>query len=173
MWVMMMKMTQEQWNELRYPVEVQQLADDEGGGWMAWIPLLGQGLFLAEGDTAAEALEELETLRRSLYRTVVDSGQPIRLPDDVTARPAASGKWLMRTSPRFHQSLKEEAEREGVSFNSYCEMLLLRGQMMGSAESAMLGLADKIASQATEQPRLAIGEVDLAKHPNLTRARRV
>jgi len=121
-------MTQNEWKALRYPVTVRQLSEAEGGGWLATIPLLGQAAFTADGATAAEALEELETLRHDLYDDVIASGQPIPLPEDAAEEKALpSGKWLLRTSPRFHAELQEAAAASGLSFNAYCNHVLERG----------------------------------------------
>ena len=138
------KMTQTEWNALRYPIELQQLSKEEGDGWMAWIPALGRGLFMVDANTPAEAIEELEQLRKSLYDTVIRSGQPVPLPSDITDEPQASGKWLQRASRRLHAELRAAAEKDGVSFNTYCESAMLRGHMMLSAADAMDNLASGI-----------------------------
>ena len=77
--------TREDWNALCYPTLVQRAFDEEEGGFYAWIPLLGRGLFMADGETAAEALDNLEELRRENYDLVIESGRPIPLPDEEEA----------------------------------------------------------------------------------------
>lgn len=120
--------SQHEWNALRYPVTLRQLSEEEGGGWLATIPLLGQAGFTADSATATEALEELEILRRDLYDEVIASGQPIPLPEDAAEeKPLPSGKWLLRTAPRFHAELQEAAAASGLSFNAYCNHVLERG----------------------------------------------
>lgn len=74
--------TRADWNDLRYPTLVQRASDEQGGCFYAWIPLLGRGLFMADGETAAEALDILEELRLENYELVVESGRPIPLPED-------------------------------------------------------------------------------------------
>lgn len=134
----MMKMiTKRQWNALRYPIALRQLSTVEGGGWLATIPMLGEGAFMADGETPAEAIEALENLRRDLYEMVVESGQPIPLPTDVTAEAKLpSGKWIMRTPPRLHAELQEAAKAQGLSLNAYCIHCLERGHAAQSMESA-------------------------------------
>ncbi len=138
------KITREEWDALRYPIELQELSAEEGGGWMAWIPLLGRGLFMVDSETAAEAIAELEELRRANYDLIVKSGRPIPHPDDVTDEPQASGKWLQRASRRLHAEMRIAAERDGVSFNTYCESAMLRGHVQVAAEQAMNNLAEGI-----------------------------
>lgn len=137
------KLTREAWNALRYPIEVRALSEAEGGGWLAHIPLLGKGLFMAHGETAAEAIERLEAQRRDLYDTVVASGAPIPLPTE-DEEPPASGKWLQRASPSLHAELRRAAEQEGVSFNSLCEGLLIKALYLRSAEDAFGRMAEGI-----------------------------
>ena len=82
--------TREDWNALCYPTGVQRANDEELGGFYAWIPLLGRGLFMADGETTAEALDNLEELRRENYDLVVGSGRPIPLPEEDTLIPSPS-----------------------------------------------------------------------------------
>lgn len=144
--------SQEQWNALRYPVSLHQLSEEEGGGWLATIPLLGQAAFTADGETAAEALEELETLRRKLYEEVIASGQPIPLPHDTNdEKLLPSGKWLLRTSPRFHAELQEAATASGLSFNAYCNHVLERGHATLSMHRAAQEVLRSVANGTSRQ----------------------
>ena len=120
--------SQQDWAALRYPISLRRLSEEEGGGWLATIPLLGQAAFAADGETAEQALQELESLRRELYEDVITSGQPIPMPQDVTAeKKLPSGKWIMRTSPHLHAEMQEAAKTSGLSFNAYCNHVLERG----------------------------------------------
>lgn len=141
--------TKKEWKELRYPIQLSALSKEEGGGWVAHIPLLGKGLFMADGDTPGEAVENLEALRLEMYETIVASGQPIPLPDDDEG-PKSSGRWLQRSSPSLHTELRKAAEQEGVSFNSFCEELLTRGLMQQSAEQAMYILAQSVLDKVRQ-----------------------
>lgn len=67
---------------LRYPVLVQELAPEEGGGYMATIPLLGSSTFVADGETAADAIAALDRLRRHLIPILVAKGVKLAEPDD-------------------------------------------------------------------------------------------
>ena len=83
-----MVISREEWAKLRYRFELQEQSELEGGGWMAWIPLLGKGMFMIEGDTAGEAIENLEKHRVEMYDMVVDKvatlGCTILMPKDLT-----------------------------------------------------------------------------------------
>jgi len=145
--------SKQDWDALRYPISLRQLSEEEGGGWLATIPMLGQAAFAADGETAEEALQELEALRRDLYADVVASGQPIPMPQDVTEeRKLPSGKWIMRTSPHFHAEMQKAARVSGLSFNAYCNHVLERGHatlsMHRAAQEMVHVLAERMASQA-------------------------
>lgn len=129
--------TKEVWDSLRYPVSLRQMPEDEGGYWMAGIPLLGEGLFIADGETPQEALNALEDRRRRFYDRIVASGKPIPLPSKaVETVEMPSGKWLQRTSPSFHAELKEAARKNNLSLNEYCNQCLQRGHAVQSMYSA-------------------------------------
>ncbi len=51
---------------LSYPVEVRQLPEEYGGGYIACVPYLGRWTFQADGETPQEAIDRLQELYRSL-----------------------------------------------------------------------------------------------------------
>ena len=153
--------SQQDWETLRYPVTLRQLSEEEGGGWLAAIPLLGEGAFTADGETAPEALESLESLRRDLYEDVIASGQSIPMPQDVTdERSLPSGRWIMRTSPQFHAEMQEAAKAAGLSLNAYCNHALERGHAVSSmhraAEDVLRSVAVAAVSRAPQPSPAAV-----------------
>ena len=129
--------SRQEWESLRYPATLRQLSEEEGGGWLATIPLLGEAAFAADGDTAPEALENLEALRRELYEDVIAAGQPIPVPQDVTEEKSLpSGRWIIRTSPQLHAEMQEAAKAAGLSLNAYCNHVLERGHAVASMHRA-------------------------------------
>ena len=135
---MMNALSRDEWDALRYPLTLRELSHEEGGGWLTTIPMLGEAGFAADGETPEEAVALLEQLRRDLYETVINSGQTIALPCDVTDEvKMPSGKWMMRTLPKFHAELQEAAKASGVSFNAYCNYCLQRGHAVNSVAEAV------------------------------------
>lgn len=119
------------WAQLRYPITLQALAEEEGGGWLATIPMLGEGALMADGGTADEAVQRLESLRIDLYDQILGSGQPIPRPVDATDNPILpSGKWVIRTDPHLHAELQQAARDRGLSLNAYSNQCLNRGHMV-------------------------------------------
>lgn len=52
---------------LPYETTIRPLLPEEGGGWIAFIPLLGEKTFVATGETAQEAMESLRELKEILF----------------------------------------------------------------------------------------------------------
>ena len=175
-------LTRQQWDDLRYPVNLQGLTEEEGGGWFVTIPLLGEATCAADGETVEEALANLEEYRRSLYEIVVASRHPIPLPSAATEKEAKpAGKWLMRASTELHAKLQKAAVEAGVSFNTYCVECLSRGHDAHAAENAVAqGLAtlkkdlirevgDKLRREVRDEMRIAAQ--DIADELSYERAR--
>lgn len=148
--------TREQWNALRYPVLIE--PDEAHEGFYAWIPALGRGAFMADGDTVQEALDALEELRREQYDLIVASGRPIPRPDADDEEPIASGKFLLRTTPRFHAELRTGAEGQGVSLNEYANHCLMIGHAHGQIASVAAACLSAMRSEAARIRLTALKE---------------
>lgn len=103
------------------------LIPDPSGGFTATIHELPG--CIAEGDTADEALSNLESAAQSWMESAKSNGYPITPPIDYEG---ASGKIALRISKRIHQLAAERAEMEGISLN----------QFIGNALSSYLGQQD-------------------------------
>jgi antitoxin HicB len=113
---------------LRYPVQVRELAPEEGGGYLASIPLLGSRTFNAVGDTASEALEALEALREHLIPTLIEQGVHLAEPDDDSINiEEFSGNLVLRVPKSLHADLTRQARIEGTSINKLGTQLLSEG----------------------------------------------
>jgi predicted RNase H-like HicB family nuclease len=100
---------------------------DPSGGFTATIHELPG--CIAEGDTAEEALEQLESVAHSWMESATANGYPITPPIDYEG---ASGKIALRISRRLHQLAAERAALEGTSLN----------QFIGNAVASYLGQQD-------------------------------
>lgn len=106
---------------------VRRLMPDPSGGFTATIHELPG--CIAEGDTAEQALEQLESVAHSWMASATANGYPITPPIDYEG---ASGKIALRISRRLHQLAAERAALEGVSLN----------QFIGNALASYLGQQD-------------------------------
>lgn len=108
-----------------YPVVLQRLSEEEGGGYRASIPQLGNKTFVAAGDTAQEALDNLEAVRQALIPELVAEGEelPDAIPDTKDIE-AYSGNLVLRIPKGLHAWLAQEARRNGCSINKLVTQLL-------------------------------------------------
>jgi antitoxin HicB len=100
----------------KYPVT---LYPDDEGGFVAEIKDLPG--CITQGDSADEALAEIEDARLSWIKVSYEHNDPIPLP---STEMKYSGKTLVRMPRSLHQKLAEVSDREGVSLNQYIVSLL-------------------------------------------------
>ena len=72
-----MEHTLEYYLKVPYPIEVAEISEEDGGGILASIPVLGKYAFLGDGKTVEEALNNLEDMKRILFQRYLDQGVPI------------------------------------------------------------------------------------------------
>jgi len=108
---------------LNYPVEIVKIPSDEGGGYMATIPLLGRNVFVGDGETIEEALKNLEFVKEEWFKTYLERGHEIPLPEEVGERDY-SGKFIIRVSPALHRQLAKTARKSNQSLNQYLVQIL-------------------------------------------------
>jgi antitoxin HicB len=109
----------------RYPVSLQELAPEEGGGYVAAIPQLGRIAFMAVGETPAEALEALDALRQHLIPELLAEGVELPEPqDDSESLEQYSGNLMLRIPRSLHARLAAEAKRNQTSINKLATQLL-------------------------------------------------
>lgn len=107
---------------VEYAVFVRKLLNEEGGGYFADVPDLPG--CMSDGETPAEALENVEDAIGSWIEAAREDGRPIPEP----SRPEDySGKWLQRVPKSLHMRLAEQAKIEGVSLNMLTVTLLASG----------------------------------------------
>jgi antitoxin HicB len=103
---------------LKYPVEITEIEEDEGGGISACIPLLGRYSCVADGETVQEALENLKATKEDLIRDLL--GRNVPIPEPQTLKQADfSGRLLVRMPNALHMQIAEKAESNGESLNKY------------------------------------------------------
>jgi antitoxin HicB len=108
---------------LKYPAVIRKLGPDEGGGVLAEILELPG--CVADGETAEEALQNLDDAVAEWIATATELGRPIPEPPEV--KESYSGKWVQRVPRSLHARLVREAKREGVSLNQLATAFLAEG----------------------------------------------
>ena len=78
---------------------------------------------MTEGNTAAEAVDNLADAMREWLRVQIEDGERIPPPAETLSY---SGKFMLRVTPRLHREATELAARERVSLNAFVAMALAR-----------------------------------------------
>jgi len=103
----------EYYAKLPYTVIVEQWDDGEGLYWVARIAELPHCLI--HGDTAEEAVREIQDVKVDWIKSNLERGLPV--PEPVTHN--YSGQIRLRISPSLHKLLTYRAETEGMSLNQF------------------------------------------------------
>lgn len=108
---------------LEYPIEIKKLKDEDGGGFLATIPLLGRNVFLGDGETIEEALENLNETKKDWFEIYLKEGIEIKEPEEIETR-EYSGRLLLRIPKNLHRDLDNNAKQNDISLNQYLIYLL-------------------------------------------------
>ncbi len=106
---------------LPYVIEIIPLKKEDGGGYLARIPLFGSQGILCDGSTVEEALVSLDITKEIILSKLISENIEIPEPqidDDY------SGKILTRMPKWLHHKLAINAERNDSSLNLYIVTLL-------------------------------------------------
>lgn len=106
---------------LNYEIRIRQLSEEEGGGWLAEIPLLSG--CMSDGETVEEAIKNLNDAKKCWIEASLELGRSIPEPvaDDF------SGQLRVRMPKSLHKVLSERAKEENISLNQLIIYHLARG----------------------------------------------
>jgi|SRR5450756_623655 antitoxin HicB len=122
------------------------LTPDENGGYVADVLEL-PGCF-SEGETADEAMENLEDAMRGWFEVALEQGRPIPEPLEASE---FNGKILLRTPKAVHRECVKRALLDGVSLNQW--LLEAIGERLG-----VEGFVDRLIARAGKVVPMAIVE---------------
>ena len=105
-----------------YPIIIQPLSAEDGGGFLAEVPDLPG--CVADGETVEAALHDIEDAIIAWIKTATEFGDSIPTPSVASN---FSGQWRMRVPKRLHAALALQAKEEGVSLNMLAATLLAEG----------------------------------------------
>lgn len=114
------------------------LTPDENGGYTADVLEIPD--CFSEGETADEAMENLEDAMRGWFEVAIEQGKAIPEPLDVAEY---NGKILLRAPKWVHRECVRRAEFDGVSLNQWLVEAI--AERLG-AENMMDRLASKLSS---------------------------
>jgi antitoxin HicB len=107
--------------DLPYVIEILPLKMEEGGGYLARIPLFGVQGIVGDGPTVEEALANLDVTKEIILSKLISEN--IEIPEPQTDD-EYSGKILTRMPKWLHHKLAINAERNDSSLNLYIVTLL-------------------------------------------------
>ena len=102
---------------LPYRVEVSPISLAQGGGYSACIPLLGRWSAVGDGETAAEAIADLQAHLPGLIEQWLHDG--VAVPEPPGASETLSGTLSLRLPKTLHAEVAQVAAEEGVSINQF------------------------------------------------------
>ncbi|MCK5687085.1 type II toxin-antitoxin system HicB family antitoxin, partial [bacterium] len=92
---------------LKYPVEIVEIQEEDGGGYSACIPQLGRNTFVGDGSNMEEAIENLEEIKTALFDDYLAKTIPILEPElpERNEDKQFSGRFIMRIPKELHSIL--------------------------------------------------------------------
>jgi antitoxin HicB len=127
-----------------FPIEIQRISDEDGGGYSACIPLLGRLAFEASGQTIDAALQKLEEVAKILIEEYKLHG--IQFPEAPRADADYSGRLVLRLPKHLHKRLSDEAEFDGISLNTYLISILSDSYRSPRSIAALKEIRDNLAT---------------------------
>ena len=91
--------------KLDYEIKIRKLAEDEGGGWFAQIPLLPG--CMSDGETVDECIVNLEDAKRGWIEACSELGREVPEPSKTTD---FSGQLRVRMPKSLHKALSEKGQ---------------------------------------------------------------
>ncbi len=116
-------------------VQIEKIAEEWGGGYKAYIEVLGPDRCYGDGETRGEAVDDLfdnslETVLADYARNGVDPPLPAK-------KPNYSGNIYVRTARSIHQRVARRAKKEGVSINHLMSVYIVQGLDNQCAEETL------------------------------------
>ncbi len=109
---------------LPYKIEIEQIPEEDGGGFAARLPELGKYALVGDGETIEEALNSLNEIKEIMFREWLEEGVSIPEPERDRAIDEFSGKFVIRIPKYLHYNLSMQAQKNGVSLNQFITSLL-------------------------------------------------
>ena len=113
--------------QLKYPFEIRNLSDEEGGGYSITFPDLPG--CISDGDSIEEAIKNGIDAVNSWLETAQEFNDSI--PEPFSRQ--ASGRFVQRIPKSLHVRLAERAKQEGVSMNALVTSII--SESLGKKEA--------------------------------------
>ncbi|MBS1262003.1 MAG: hypothetical protein MAG453_01341 [Calditrichaeota bacterium] len=127
----------------------------EDGSFVAWHPEFGKWTTTGVGETPAEAIKELDSVREFVIEDFHRDGLPI--PEPAVGGREYSGQFVTRIPSELHRALVLSARLNNVSLNQYIVSLL-------SERHQSERVQEKLDSLLQRNQQLERRLVELAEH---------
>lgn len=112
-------------NKYGYSLIVNQLSEDDGGGWLVEVPELPG--CMTDGETLEESLSSIDNAIDSWINTAKEKGRVIPNPRLRKNEDEYSGKLMIRIPKKLHKDLSNKSDEEGISLNQLISFYLTKG----------------------------------------------
>lgn len=144
---------------LNYTIEIKAIPEDEGGGFLARIPLFGELGIVGDGETIEEAVQELDAYKKLTFKEWLKSGKTIPEPED-NSLDKYSGRFVTRLPKYLHKELSLSAKENGVSLNSYVTTLLSSSFNIKETQAIVQGLTLRLENIQNTVKEIAYGKIN-------------
>ena len=125
---------------LKYEIRIYPIPDSKGGGYEAFIPLLGRYSFFGDGDTIKEALADLHRTKKENFEVLLKEGADI--PEPQEKKEEHRGRILVRVPRYLHKALADQAAENGISLNNHISTVLAAGFPVAELKKAIKDMCD-------------------------------
>jgi antitoxin HicB len=115
----------------KYPFNIRQLSDEEGGGYLIEFPDLPG--CMSDGRTIDEAVANGSDAVATWIETAKQTNRQIPKPGELESQ---SGKWVQRVPKSIHLRLVNRAKAEGVSLNTL--VITMLSESLGESKQSTL-----------------------------------
>ncbi|MES2218839.1 MAG: type II toxin-antitoxin system HicB family antitoxin [Pseudomonadota bacterium] len=128
----------------KYPFNIRQLSNEEGGGYFIEFPDLPG--CMSDGETIDEAITNGQDAVDAWIETAKEINRAIPNPGELESQ---SGKWVQRVPKSIHLRLVNKAKEEGVSLNTL--VITMLSESLGDGKYSIK--ANKINEKLVKKDR--------------------
>lgn len=111
-------------NVMDYKIELSKLSDDDGGGYIAYIPQLD---CYGDGETIEDAIKDVRQVAEDIIQLANEDGKEIPNPQYYKVTDDYSGKLTLRIPKSLHKQVTERAMKENCSINQLIQNYIAMG----------------------------------------------
>lgn len=111
-------------NVMDYKIELSKLSNDDGGGYIAYIPQLD---CYGDGKTSEDAINDVRQVAEDILQLAEEDGKQIPIPQYYKEEEDYSGKLTLRIPKFLHKQITDRAMKESCSINQLIQTYISMG----------------------------------------------